>query len=58
MPKRVMRTVMPAHPGGSISVEEATAAWLRVFEKTRSGPAKRTKNRAEMDDFVPPNPKA
>lgn len=50
MPKKVMRTVMPAHPGGRYTVEELKAAWLRVFETTRGGAPKRRKRQAAVAD--------
>jgi hypothetical protein len=57
MPKRVMRTVMPAHPGGRFTVEELTAAWLRVFKKTRGGSPKRKKSKAAVTGLAA-NPEA
>jgi hypothetical protein len=52
MAKKVVRDIMPAHPGGRFTVEELRAAWLRVFETTRSGSPKRKKRQAAVTDRV------
>jgi hypothetical protein len=48
---------MPAHPGGRFTVEELTAAWLRVFKKTRGGSPKRKKSKAAVTGLAA-NPEA
>ena len=36
MPKRVLRTVQPAHKSDRITVEQAKQAWLKVEEEARN----------------------
>src|SRR4051794_19589720 len=46
MPKKVLRTVQPAHHSDRITVEQAKEAWLAVEREAREGRSRRAKRSA------------